>query len=132
MAEGKNSPLIILTMPGAFSSNQGAAVVRNTAPQAKLTRQPDETAERKTLSGRCLPFLAPTRDISSIVSAGVYDAMFARLATRTVCIVVVAIAGRGSATQSWEKEGGGGGSEAEIRSARAATVGGRGNAVRES
>jgi hypothetical protein len=77
------------------------------APDAKLTKQPDETAERKILSGRNLPFLAPTRDMSSSVSAGEYVAMLARLPTWTVCVAMVGSVGsprssdRGSERTKW-------------------------------
>jgi hypothetical protein len=56
------------------------------AADAKQRRHPDETAERKILSGRILPLLAPIRDTISMVSVGVYEA---KLATWTVCTAMV-------------------------------------------
>jgi hypothetical protein len=83
---GNTSPLMILTMPGAFSCSHGEAVAINEAADAKQSRHPAEKAEKKILSGRILPLLAPMRETSSMVSAGVYDA---RLATWTVCVAIV-------------------------------------------
>jgi hypothetical protein len=57
--------------PGAFSASHGAVVTTNDAAAPKPRRQPAETAERKTLSGRELALRAPDLDTSSIVSWGV-------------------------------------------------------------
>jgi len=81
---GNTKPLIILIKPGAFSWNHGAAVAMRAEAEAKLTRQPDEKADMKILSGRILPFRAPIRDMSSMVSAGVYATVLARFATLAV------------------------------------------------
>lgn len=67
---GKIRAPAVLIKPGALSWNQGDAFVLKALAAAKERRQPAETADRKTLSGRMLPFFTPALDTSSIVSAG--------------------------------------------------------------
>lgn len=74
---GKTRAPIILIKPGAFSWYHGDARAMSIAALPKLRRQPAETAERNTLSGRILPFLTPARETSSIASAGEYAAVLA-------------------------------------------------------
>ncbi len=76
---GKIKAPIILIRPGALSWNQGAVLALSAAAEAKHSRQPADTAERKTLSGRIFPFFTPARETNSIVSAGVYPAMLVTL-----------------------------------------------------
>lgn len=97
---GKIKPLIILIRPGAFSWNHGAAVAMTAEAEVKLTRQPAMKAEKKILSGRALPLMAPIRDINSAVSFGVYAAMLAMLSTWT-CVTVISSVGSDAVTPVW-------------------------------
>lgn len=68
--KGKINAPIDRIKPGAFSWYHGDAFVLRALAAAKERRQPADTAERKTLSGRMLPFFTPARDTISMVSAG--------------------------------------------------------------
>lgn len=72
--KGKTRAPIILINPGAFSWYHGAVLAMSDAAHPKLKRQPAETADRKTLSGRIVAFFTPACETSSVVSAGVYGA----------------------------------------------------------
>mgnify|MGYP007115651734 CR=1 FL=1 len=72
---GKTSAPIILSKPGAFSSYHGEVRAISIAAHPKLKRQPADTAERNTLSGRIFAFFSPVRETSLIASAGEFIAV---------------------------------------------------------
>lgn len=67
---GKTRALMVRIKPGAFSWNHGVALVLSTVPQAKASRQPADTALKKTLSSRMLPFCTPALETASMTSPG--------------------------------------------------------------
>lgn len=68
---GKTRALIVRIRPGAFSWNHGVVPVLRTVPQAKASRHPAETEERKTLSRRMCPRTTPDRATVAKTSGGV-------------------------------------------------------------
>ena len=86
---GKTPAPINLMRPGAFSWYQGAVMAVRETAQPNERRQPAETAERKTLSGRIFPLLTPVLEMSSIVSAGVYAAKLLMFTTSGLLMVKV-------------------------------------------
>jgi hypothetical protein len=63
-------------------------MAHNETPQPKPRRQPAETADKKTLSGRMFPLFTPDRETSSMVSCGVYAAKLEMLTTRGLLIML--------------------------------------------
>lgn len=67
---GKIRALIVRIRPGAFSWNQGVALVLRTDPQANASKHPAETELKNTLSRRMLPLCTPALATASTTSAG--------------------------------------------------------------
>lgn len=67
---GKTKALMVLISPGAFSWNQGVALVLRAVPQAKASKHPAETELRKILSNRIFPFCSPSLATASKTSLG--------------------------------------------------------------